>query len=508
MGSRRLPSSLATHLHRCALFRSGQCCSTCPQAGKDACTIKDIEDVPAHLLARASKDLATPLGAVALQRHGNVGLGANVHVARNMPHCAMHSAAAARPVDACDKAIGDSTLRYVQVQHSAREDHVKKEEVVQVADVVPLARQKSVSLSSRLGRSMFKESLAVNSMQPYFNLSEQMVFQPTVEMRPVTCLAVVLNALKHDPYKTWKPIWRWNSEEVLLSNETGFVSLSADKIKANPGIQLHEMAELARNNGARAQAYPACPSMRSEEAFRSRVKSVCSSTSEVEEHVIVYMLSSSGQWKFAPVAGYHAISDSVLILDLDRTKAPRWIGVKRLWGSMCALSEGKMGGFVAVGSMMSERATSASPVTACCPRVVRSWSESKLVVSPAFEMRAMSANAEPCPLGVWAAAHVTAQRVEGVPSRRSQRMSRHATTRAGNAYAVKARSRASNNNKVKDASPTLSTEEVFANVVGGLLLQSFQQSRASVPGCGRYVHSMRADSNPAERLPASAEGPP
>ena len=166
-----------------------------------------------------------------------------------------------------------------------------------------------------------------------------------------------------------------------------------------------------------------------------------------------------------------------------------------------------MGGFVAVGSMMSERATPASPVTACCPRVVRSWSESKLVVSPAFEMRAI-VNAEPCPLGVWAAEHVTAQRVEGGPSRRSQRMSRHATTRARNAYAVKARSRASNNNKVKDASPTLSTEEVFANVVGGLLLQSLQQSRASVPGCGRSVHSMRADSNPSERVPASAEGPP
>ena len=193
---------------------------------------------------------------------------------------------------------------------------------------------------------MFKEAIAAKSLQAYFSLAEQMVYQEDKALRSVACLAVVLNALKHDPQKTWKPIWRWNTEEVLLCNETGPRSLSVDTVRSQGGLRLHEMVELARNNGARAQAFPAflaVPSVPSEtlallfkgsgeEMLRSRIQAVCgASAATSDEHLILHMLSPGGEWKFAPVGGFHARSDSVLVLDLDRSASPRWVPIAQVW---------------------------------------------------------------------------------------------------------------------------------------------------------------------------------
>ena len=106
------------------------------------------------------------------------------------------------------------------------------------------------------------------------------------------------------------------------------------------------MVELARNNGARAQAFPAflaVPSVPSEtlallfkgsgeEMLRSRIQAVCgASAATSDEHLILHMLSPGGEWKFAPVGGFHARSDSVLVLDLDRSASPRWVPIAQVW---------------------------------------------------------------------------------------------------------------------------------------------------------------------------------
>ena len=66
MAGRRLPSSLATHVRACKLFQSGQRCATCPEAGAAACPLRDIEDVPAFVLARARR-----AGAYHARRRGH-----------------------------------------------------------------------------------------------------------------------------------------------------------------------------------------------------------------------------------------------------------------------------------------------------------------------------------------------------------------------------------------------------------------------------------------------------
>lgn len=52
-------------------------------------------------------------------------------------------------------------------------------------------------------------------MENYFPLSEQFVTQSEPAYCGPASLTMVLNALKVDPQKTWKGIWRWFNEEVL-----------------------------------------------------------------------------------------------------------------------------------------------------------------------------------------------------------------------------------------------------------------------------------------------------
>ena len=485
--SRRMPSSLATQTRACALFRGGQRCATCPEAATDRCPIKDIEDVPAHLLAR-SRLVGATAATVALQPHGGIALRSS-SFNRKVPLSAMHAPAAAR--------------RAVEIAAENALWNERKTARVSAAVAQP-TDSKSVSLSSKTGRRMFTDALAANSLNAYFSLSEQMVFQPVESMRPVTCLSVVLNALGHDPHKTWRPIWRWNTEEVLLGKEVGARGLTAAAIQSQGGLKLYELAELARNNGARAQAFPACSVMSAgvlsllsltsgEAAFRSRVTAQCSG-SETEEHLVVHMLSQAGRWKYAPVGGYHAVTDCVLVLDLDRSAAPRWVPLKGLWSSMCASNEGRMGGFVAISSMVSEPAALAAPDVAGCPRLVRSWGLGKLVVAPAWEATVaevsevqVSEDSGVCPLSIWAAA----RRNQSV-SRHSQRLSRNAM-RLGSSSMIKSRSRSSKN--------TADTPIDEAIALAGLLLQAWPlagvQGPTRVISRGRSVHSLRVNAVPA-----------
>ena len=77
-------------------------------------------------------------------------------------------------------------------------------------------------------------------MENFFPLSEQFVTQSEPAYCGPASLTMVLNALKVDPQKTWKGIWRWFNEEVLHCS-------SSDKMKE--GMNLEEMSLLARCNG-------------------------------------------------------------------------------------------------------------------------------------------------------------------------------------------------------------------------------------------------------------------
>ena len=71
------------------------------------------------------------------------------------------------------------------------------------------------SLSSREGRKLFQEALEKDTMESYFPLSEQFITQSEPSYCSLSSLAMVLNALNHDPKRTWKGVWRWVTEETL-----------------------------------------------------------------------------------------------------------------------------------------------------------------------------------------------------------------------------------------------------------------------------------------------------
>ena len=72
-----------------------------------------------------------------------------------------------------------------------------------------------IALSSREGRNLFKEALETHTMESYFPLSEQFITQSEPSYCSLSSLAMVLNALNHDPKRTWKGVWRWVTEETL-----------------------------------------------------------------------------------------------------------------------------------------------------------------------------------------------------------------------------------------------------------------------------------------------------
>ena len=196
---------------------------------------------------------------------------------------------------------------------------------------------------------------------------------------------------------------------------------------------------------------------------------------------MVHWWTPQSKWKFAAVAGYHASSDSILLLDADRASSPCWVPLNMLWCRMCLTSEGGQGGYIAVGSMATNGTLPSAHHTAACPRIVRSWGEGKLVVEPVLKATRVTM-ADMCPLGVWAA---TSCVVGNKAARRTLRTSRHAM-RMGSAS--KSRPRASSTRGADEGK-----DEALA--LAGLLLQSWPlaptgpQGRAMAVGVGRSVHS-------------------
>ena len=113
---------------------------------------------------------------------------------------------------------------------------------------------------------------------------------------------------------------------------TGKATLSQIK---SVGVTLDEFASLAEHNGARVQMYR--PEDSSEAQFRSQL--IRASRVHAAPHIVVAFsrrtLAQTGDGHFSPVAGYHAETDSVLVLDVARFKyPPYWVPIPLLWEAM------------------------------------------------------------------------------------------------------------------------------------------------------------------------------
>src|SRR5215813_5260972 len=108
----------------------------------------------------------------------------------------------------------------------------------------------AIAFSSAEGRQLFAEALASRGLEGYFPLAEQFHTQSDPAFCGLGSLVVALNALAIDPGRLWKGPWRWFSEDLLDC------CVPLEHVRER-GLDMDELACLARCNGADVQAFRA-----------------------------------------------------------------------------------------------------------------------------------------------------------------------------------------------------------------------------------------------------------
>lgn len=184
----------------------------------------------------------------------------------------------------------------------------------------------AIAFSSAEGRRVFAEALAAGGMDGYFPLAEQFHTQSEPAYCGLGSLVVALNALAIDPGRLWKGSWRWFGEEMLDC------CVPLPEIRRR-GLQMNELACLARCNGARVDAFHAdetnLPLLRESLVAASRGQAVVIASYDRS------VIGQTGSGHFSPLGGYHAARDLALVLDVARFKyPPHWVHVEQLWHAM------------------------------------------------------------------------------------------------------------------------------------------------------------------------------
>jgi glutathione gamma-glutamylcysteinyltransferase len=187
------------------------------------------------------------------------------------------------------------------------------------------------ALDSEAGRRLFAEALLDGTMASYFRLAQQFHTQSDPAYCGLGSLVSTLNALGIDPARPWKGPWRWFSEELLDCCKP------LEEIR-RLGLSLDEVACLASCSGTDVALHRPGPDY-GLDAFRAYV--IESSTREGAPLLIVnysrQALGQTGDGHFSPIGGYHAGSDSVLVLDTARFKyPPHWVPLELLFAGMQA----------------------------------------------------------------------------------------------------------------------------------------------------------------------------
>lgn len=235
-----------------------------------------------------------------------------------------------------------------------------------------------VALSSQLGKLYFRRALDEGYMEAYFPLSEQFITQSEPSYCSLSSLAMVLNALNHDPKKVWKGAWRWVSEETLQCESAQICGHTLERVRSG-GLSFTEFESLARCHGVRISSnvvHPkpapteqtsnsaSCKVVRSERCdeliaqhrqhmlgfadFKRLVESSCQDPSARRFLVVNFarsVLGQTGSGHFSPIGGIYRDRDEssssssskvwVLIMDVARFKyPPYWVDIRVLWEAM------------------------------------------------------------------------------------------------------------------------------------------------------------------------------
>lgn len=188
-----------------------------------------------------------------------------------------------------------------------------------------------VDFSSPDGRALLREALAAGTAEAFFPLMSRLHTQGDPAWCGLGTLVTVLNALEIDPGRTWKGPWRWFGEELLTCCK------SLDAVRAE-GITLHELACLARCNGAATRVRYADVDV--ERRFLADLElSVRAPAGPflVSNYARVKM-NQTGTGHFSPVAAWHEGRGLALVLDVARFKyPPHWAPVSQLAAAMAEI---------------------------------------------------------------------------------------------------------------------------------------------------------------------------
>ena len=224
----------------------------------------------------------------------------------------------------------------------------------------------ATAFSSTEGRRIFREALLDGTMEGYFLLAEQFRTQDEPAFCGLSTLTMVLNALGVDPLRTWKGPWRWYHESMLdccrplewvkksgllfaefvCLSECHGLNVDAKHPEAAGGEPPEGSAGVDEGTATELLIQPChtceqkrvrLPEKHGLAEFRRDVEASCRAP-HTPLVIVSYsrkQLHQTGDGHFSPVAGYHAGSDCVLILDTARFKyPPHWVPIEQLYRAM------------------------------------------------------------------------------------------------------------------------------------------------------------------------------
>lgn len=193
-----------------------------------------------------------------------------------------------------------------------------------------------VALSSSQGRTRLMEAMSSGSAESYWSLSEHFVNQSDPAFCGVTTLVTVLNSLSVDPHVRWRGGWRYFGDETVL---LGRCCYDIERIR-RIGIDMIDFERLARCQGLKVKRRE--PTSLTD--FRSDIRQLFQPTASKSTVMVVSFcrqaLQQTGSGHFSPVAAYHELTDSILILDVARFKyPPYWASVEDVYNAMVPIDE-------------------------------------------------------------------------------------------------------------------------------------------------------------------------
>jgi glutathione gamma-glutamylcysteinyltransferase len=183
------------------------------------------------------------------------------------------------------------------------------------------------SLESPRGQEIFHESFTSGHATNFFSLITNFASQSDVSMCGPASLAMVLNALKLDPMRTWRRPWRWWSDEMFACCDGSL------EVMKKRGVTLEFFDRIAKKQKGISVETRGPGSL---EEFRNILKQ---SAKQYDCHVIVSFgresLGQTGIGHFSPVAAVHESKDLALVLDVARFKyPPYWVKIDELHMAM------------------------------------------------------------------------------------------------------------------------------------------------------------------------------